>query len=463
MKGLSKYTLAYRQLVTLGLPILIGQLGNIVVGFADNIMVGRYSTEALASASFVNNMFNVAIFCLMGFAYGLTPLAGALFGNGQLAETGALTRQAVKINIVFAALVTGIMTLVYFNLDHMGQPAELMPIIKPYYLLYLTSLIPIAVFNVLSQWSYAINNTRLPMWLILGANIFNICGNYVLIYGNFGAPELGLFGAGCATLTARIGCMLVLVAVMLRARRYAPYREGFMHQRSRRGDNALLWRTSIPVALQMTFESGSFTAAAVMTGWLGAIPLAAFQIIVIIGTLGFCIYYSIGSAITIKVANAAGTGDNAGMRHMAWAGYHIMLTVMMFSSAIFVFGGTTLMKAFTTDTAVLALASTLIFPLVLYQLGDATQIAFANALRGTSHVMPMLWIAFISYMVIGIPATYLLGITAGMGVYGIILSFSASLFLAAALFLISFLRATSAPPAADVSPKGPQLAGKTQA
>lgn len=447
----------------LGLPILIGQLGNIVVGFADNIMVGRYSTEALASASFVNNMFNVAIFCLMGFAYGLTPLAGALFGNGRLAETGALTRQAVKINIVFATLVTGIMTLVYFNLDRMGQPAELMPIIKPYYLLYLTSLIPIAIFNVLSQWSYAINNTSLPMWLILGANIFNICGNYVLIYGNFGAPELGLFGAGIATLTARVGCMLVLVVVMLRAHRYAPYREGFLHRRSHRGDNALLWRTSIPVALQMTFESGSFTAAAVMTGWLGAIPLAAFQIIVIIGTLGFCIYYSIGSAITIKVANAAGTGDNAGMRHMAWAGYHIMLTVMMFSSAIFVFGGTTLMKAFTTDTAVLALASTLIFPLVLYQLGDATQIAFANALRGTTHVMPMLWIAFISYMVIGIPATYLLGITAGMGVYGIILSFSASLFLAAALFLIFFLRATSAPPAADVSPKCSQLAGKTQA
>lgn len=153
MKGTHRYGNAYRQLVILGLPILIGQLGNIVVGFADNIMVGRYSTEALASASFVNNMFNVAIFCLLGFTYGLTPLAGALFGNGRLAETGALTRQAVKLNIAFAAVVTLIMTVVYFNLDRMGQPAELMPLIKPYYLLYLTGLIPIAVFNVLAQWS----------------------------------------------------------------------------------------------------------------------------------------------------------------------------------------------------------------------------------------------------------------------------------------------------------------------
>ncbi len=426
----------------LGLPILVGQLGNIVVGFADNIMVGRYSTEALASASFVNNMFNTAIFLLLGFTYGLTPLAGALFGNGRLAETGALTRQAVKINIAFAAAVTAAMGIVYFNLDRMGQPAELMPIIKPYYLLYLAGLIPVAVFNVLAQWSYAINNTSLPMWLILGANVFNIGGNYLLIYGNFGAPELGLFGAGLATLAARIGCMAVLIAVMLRARRYAPYREGFLHRPARRGDNRLLWRTSMPVALQMGFESGSFTAAAVMTGWLGAVPLAAFQIIVIIGTLGFCIYYSIGSAITIKVANAAGTGDTGGMRHMAWAGYHIMLAMMTVSSVTFVVAGPAMMHAFTTDPAVLALAGTLLFPLVLYQLGDATQITFANALRGTSRVMPMLWIAFVCYVLVGIPATYLLGIAGGMGVYGIILSFSASLFLAGALFLIFFLRAT---------------------
>ncbi len=426
----------------LGLPILVGQLGNIVVGFADNIMVGRYSTEALASASFVNNMFNTAIFLLLGFTYGLTPLAGALFGNGRLAETGALTRQAVKINIAFAAAVTAAMGIVYFNLDRMGQPAELMPIIKPYYLLYLAGLIPVAVFNVLAQWSYAINNTSLPMWLILGANVFNIGGNYLLIYGNFGAPELGLFGAGLATLAARIGCMAVMIAVMLRARRYAPYREGFLHRPARRGDNRLLWRTSMPVALQMGFESGSFTAAAVMTGWLGAVPLAAFQIIVIIGTLGFCIYYSIGSAITIKVANAAGTGDTGGMRHMAWAGYHIMLAMMTVSSVTFVVAGPAMMHAFTTDPAVLALAGTLLFPLVLYQLGDATQITFANALRGTSRVMPMLWIAFVCYVLVGIPATYLLGIAGGMGVYGIILSFSASLFLAGALFLIFFLRAT---------------------
>lgn len=436
------YCPAYRQLILLGLPILAGQLGNITVGFADNIMVGHYSTDALASASLVNNMFNVALFAIVGFSYGLTPLAGALFGAGRTAETGALARRALWLNIAFALGVTAIMTAVYLNIDRMGQPEHLMPLVKPYYVLCLWGLVPAAVFNVLAQWSYAMNNTSLPMWVIFGANTLNIAGNYALIYGNWGMPEWGLYGAGIATLSARTVGALLLLGVLIKARRFKASRDGFLHLRGNRRDTGLLWRTSVPVSMQMTFESGSFTIAAIFTGLLGAIPLAAFQVIVIIGTLGFCVYYSVGAAITVKVANAAGSGSDREQRHWAWAGYHIMLVLMIAASLIFTFGGRTLMYAFTDDPAVLALGATLIFPLVLYQLGDATQITFANALRGTSQVMPMLWIAFVCYIVIGIPATYLLGLKTSLGVYGIILSFSVSLFMAGGLFLYFFLRAT---------------------
>lgn len=434
---------AYREIIKLGLPILVGQLGTIVVGFADNIMVGHYSTEALASASFVNNLFNVAIFCCVGFTYGLTPLAGSLFGRGDFRRIGAITRVAMWLNILYTLLVTAVMTVIYLYVDRLGQPDELLPIIRPYYLLYLTGMLPVAVFNVAAQWSYAINNTAMPMWIILGANCLNIAGNYVLIYGHAGFPELGLYGAGLSTLAARVVCAMAMLSVLLLSRRFAEYRRGFLHGARRPGDVRLLWKTSLPVSMQMSFESGSFTAAAVMVGWLGAVPLAAFQVVVIVGMLGFCVYYGIGSAVSVKVSNAAGTGSGAGMRHMAWAGYHIMLAVMCLSSLIFIVGGRHLMALFSDDPAVIALAASLVVPLVLYQLGDATQITFANALRGTSHVMPMLWIAFISYIVVGIPATYLLCFTAGLGTYGVILSFSVALFLAAALFLCSFLRTTA--------------------
>ncbi len=439
---LKRYTDDYSAILRLGLPILVGQLGMIVVGFADNIMVGHYSTAALASASFVNNLFNVAIFCCIGFTYGLTPIIGAYFSQKRYDDIGATLKAGLLINTVFTLAVMAIMFIIYLNLERLGQPEELLPIIRPYFLIYLAGMLPVAFFNVFAQWSYGIKDTRLPMWIILGSNIINIIGNYALIFGNFGCPELGLTGAGLSTLLARVLCPLAIITVFFRHKANKVYHNGFHNAHITSSSLVKIWRISIPISMQMTFESGSFTMAAVMTGWISAIDLAAFQVIVIIGTLGFCIYYSIGAAVTVLVANEAGRCDNEAMRRVAWSGYHVMLTLMVISSTIFVLFGDKLMEAFTNDPAVLAITSTLIFPLVLYQAGDATQINFASALRGTSKVMPMLWIAFVSYIAIGIPATYYMGFIAGFGTYGIILSFSVSLFLAAALFLIYFLRST---------------------
>lgn len=427
------------------MPILIGQLGMIVVGFADNIMVGHYSTEALASASFVNNLFNVAIFCCIGFTYGLTPIVGSYFTQKRHGDIGAVMRTGVVLNVIFTLAVMAIMTAIYFNVDRLGQPEQLLPLIRPYFLIYLAGMLPISVFNVFAQWSYGINDTRLPMWIILGSNVVNIIGNYALIFGHFGLPELGLTGAGISTLIARCICPVVIICCFVSLKKNRRYFDAFRSSRVNMPIVRKIWRISIPISMQMTFESGSFTMAAVMTGWISAIDLAAFQVIVIIGTLGFCIYYSVGSAVTILVSNEAGRDDRKAMRRVAWSGYHVLLLLMAISSAIFIFFGRDMMKAFTDDPAVMALTSSLIFPLVLYQAGDATQINFAGALRGTSKVMPMLWIAFFSYIVVGVPATYALGFPAGLGSYGIILSFSVSLFIAAALFLTFFLKATRTP------------------
>ena len=430
------------SILRLGLPILIGQLGTIVVGFADTTMVGHYSTPALASASFVNNLFNVAVFASLGFAYGLTPLVGSLFARGESERIGSLVRSATVANVAFALLLTAIMTTIYLNLERLGQPGELLPIIRPYFLIVLAGMIPLTLFNLFSQWSYAINRTRMPMWIILGSNVLNIAGNYLLIYGHLGFPELGLNGAGISTLAARTLSAAVIIAIFFGARRFKAYSRGFLRGRITASALRQVTMTSLPVSLQMTFESGSFTVAAVMSGWIGAIELAAFQIIVIIGTLGFCVYYSIAAAISVLVSNAAGVNDRRLMRRTAFSGYRIMLALAAAASLFFIFGGREIMPLFTDDPAVIATALAVILPLVLYQLGDATQITFANALRGTANVMPMLWISFVSYVIVGIPASYILGFTLSLGLYGIVLSFSASLFLAAALFLYFFMRTT---------------------
>ena len=430
------------RILRLGLPILIGQLGMIVVGFADTTMVGNYSTDALASASFVNNLFNVSIFACVGFTYGLTPLLGALFTQKRFADIGEYLRKGLVLNVLFALLITAVMSIIYINVHRLGQPEELLPLIRPYFLIYLAGVVPVSVVNVFAQWAYSINRTKMPMWIILFANVVNIAGNYLLIGGHCGMPELGLVGAGLSTLTARLLCPLLIILVFCLDRKYRGYRQGFVSRSGRKGVMGLIGRTSWPVAMQMTFESGSFTFAAVMAGWIGAVALAAFQIVVITGTLGFCVYYSVAAAVSVLVANAAGLSDKREMRLMAFAGFKILLVLATCSSAFFLLCGPWVMNIFTDDARVVALALSLIVPMVLYQYGDATQINFANALRGTSNVMPMVWISAVSYLVIGIPATYLLAFPCGLGSYGIILSFSVSLFIAAGLFMYYFMRST---------------------
>lgn len=440
------YISYYKQVCKLGLPILVGQLGTVVVGFADNIMVGHYSTEALAAASFVNNIFNCVMFACMGFTYGLLPLAGAIFGGKDREEShvriGELVRNAMLVNVLYAMLVSLIMTVVYLNLHRLGQPEELIPLIKPYYLLFLAGIVPISIFNLLAQWSYSVKNTTMPMWIVLGANALNIFGNYLLIYGKCGMPELGLTGAGVSTLVARVVMVTIICGIFSFRASDRLYSRGFVDGVITWECVKRVWNTSLPVSMQMLFESGSFSAAAIMAGWIGTVALASYQIVVIVGMLGFCLYYAIGSAIAVIVSNEAGTGDKAAMRKAGWAGYHVMLMLAANSILVFVLFAPQLTRLFTTDEAVLSQTLLLIVPLVLYQLGDATQITFANALRGTSRVMPMLWIAFVSYIVVGIPATYFMGFACGIGIYGIILSFSVSLFLAGGLFLYFFLRAT---------------------
>lgn len=436
------YKRDYIRILQLGCPILVGQLGTIVVGFVDNAMIGHYSTDSLAAASFVNNVFNTAILMCIGFTYGLTPLAGAMFSSGKFGEIGATLRRSLALNIIYSLLLTGVMSILYINLERLGQPEHLLPLIRPYYLIYLSGIVPIVIFQTFAQCAYAVNSTKMPMWIILSSNVVNIVGNTLLIYGTFGMPEMGLTGAGISTLIARWICPIIIIVIFMTVGRYEGIKRGFLQAVSAGKSFRKLITTSFPISLQFGFETASFSVAAVMAGWLGDIELASFQIILIIGTLGFCIYYGMGTAVSVLVANASTNGGPRRMRQVAWAGYHIHLALAICSSTIFACFGKQMISIFTSDPAVEAMTITLIVPLLLYQLGDATQINFSNALRGTANVLPMLWIALCSYIIIGIPATYFIAFILGGGIAGIVYSFSVSLFIAAGLFLYCFLKTT---------------------
>lgn len=428
----------YKDTLRLGLPIAVGQIGVIATGFADTMMVGRYSTDALAAASFVNNLFTLVSFLLMGYSYGLTPLVSARVGRGEKTEAGGLLRQALVANGLYGLLLLGVMAGLYFFIDRLGQPAELMPLVRPYYLIVLVSMIFVMLFNVLRQFTDGTTDTATGMWALLTGNGLNIVGNYLLIYGIGPFPELGLLGAGVSTLLSRLVTALIIAGSVVWRRHYAEFRRGFMRHRLRLSEVLFINRQSLPISLQMGMETGSFTFSAVMAGWIGAVELASFQVMVTVGTLGFLFYYSIGASMSIRVASFVGAGDWARVRLATRAGCHILIGMGLTASLVFLLMGEPLIRLFTTDTAVLAMSLSLIGPLMLYQMGDAMQICFANALRGTSHVMSMMWIAFVSYLVVNIPAGYVLGFCLGMGITGIFLAFSLGLFVAAGLFFFHF-------------------------
>ena len=180
---MNPYREHYKELLKLGLPIVVGQLGVIFVSFADTFMVGWHGTEDLGAASFVNNIFNLAIIFATGFSYGLTPIIGKLFGKGKQKEAGTVLKNALLTNGAMSFLVIAAMGVLYLNVDRLGQPIELMHLIKPYFLILLLSLPFAMLFNAFKQFFDGITDTKTAMWIMLSGNIVNIIGNYILIFG----------------------------------------------------------------------------------------------------------------------------------------------------------------------------------------------------------------------------------------------------------------------------------------
>ena len=268
----------YSCLVRLGVPIVVGQLGTVVLGFADTLMIGHHSMQELAAASFINVMFTLVVIFSMGFSYGLTPVVGNHYGRDEHEAIGDVLRNSMAANTALCALMLMVCTAFYMGLDYMGQPTELLPLMHPYLLVNILSLPFMCWFNCFKQFFDGITHTRAPMYVILGGNVLNIVGNAVLIYGLGPFPEMGLLGAGISTLFSRVMMCVAFAVIFFSLRKYRVYRDACLKGSVKREMfvrlNALGW----PVALQLGMETASFSLAALFVGWIGTTALAAHQV-----------------------------------------------------------------------------------------------------------------------------------------------------------------------------------------
>ncbi len=443
MEQLISYKRHYKALIHLGIPIIIGQVGVIIVGFADTIMIGQHSADELSAAGFVNNLFSLAIVFGLGFSYGLTPIVGALFGRKELHQAGGSLKNSLIANAAIALLLSLIMGILYLNLDKLDQPEELMPLIRPYYLIIWSTLLFVMLFNGFKQFSDGITDTRTPMWILLSGNVLNIIGNYLLIYGKLGCPELGIVGGGIATLLSRIVMVLAFVILFFRAKRFAPFRKGFRLTRVNWPDFKQFNKLGWPIALQMGMETASFALCAIMMGWISAAALAAHQIMCTVGSICFMMYYGMGAAVAVRVSNFKGQRDIPNLQRAAYAGFHLIM-LLGFIACVFIFLFRYELSSWFTDSEeVNQTVVSLILPVLLYQVGDGMQTNFANALRGIADVKQMMWYAFIAYVVISLPASYLFGFTLGGGAVGIWMAFPFGLTSAGIMFLLRFRKQTA--------------------
>ena len=428
----------YRALLGLGLPIVIGQIGVIVLGFADTIMVGHHSSVELAAASFVNNMFNLAIIFSTGFAYGLTPVVGRLFGEKKTFETGQVLKNSLLANTVLAALVCALLLALYLNLDRLGQPDELIPYMRPYFMVLFVSLPFVLWFNAFKQFSDGITDTKVSMWILLGGNLLNIIGNYIFIYGKLGLPEMGLTGAGLSTLISRILMVVAYVVLFFFTNRYRHFRKGFSTGKINRADFILLNRLGWPIAAQMGMETASFSLSAIMVGWLGSTELATYQVMIAVSQICFMMYYGMGAAVSVRISNFLGQRDFYNVNRTANTGFHIILVMIICTSVPIYLLRHHIGGWFTDDASVSLMVAQVIVPFLLYQFGDGLQINFANALRGIADVRPMMLFSFIAYFVISLPLGYIFGFTLNWGITGIWMAFPFGLTSAGIMYYLRF-------------------------
>lgn len=422
---------------------MIGQLGIIILSFADTMMVGRCGTAELGAASFVNNMFNLVIVFSTGFSYGLTPFVGNHYGRGENASVGRILKNALAVNAVVAAGLMALMFVLYLNIHRLGQPAELLPLMRPYYVVLLISLLFVLLFNAFKQFADGITDTVTPMVILLGGNVVNIFLNWILIYGKWGMPRMGLLGAGVATLTARVLMLLCFVAVFFTAKRYRPFVRGFKESSVNKEDFVALNKMGMPVGLQMGMETASFSLSTIMVGWLGTVALAAHQVMLTVGQLGFMMYYGMAAAVAVRASNFHGQGDMLRVRENVSAGFKIILVMAAAVSIPLLIVRNSLGFLFADSAEVAAMVAQLVIPFVIYQFGDGLQCNYSNALRGISDVKMVMVYAFIAYFLISLPSAYLFGFVFDWGLTGIWMSFPLGLTSAGLLFYRRYRRSIS--------------------
>lgn len=435
---LADYIPFYKRNLHLALPVVISQIGQVSVSLIDNMMVGHVGTSELAAASFANSVFMIGMFFGMGITFGITPLIGSAFGNGKINEVVVWLKNGIFTHLSAAFGLCLIMAGVYFLLPLMGQTASVTELARPYYLLLCISYIPFMLFFSVKQFFEGIGNTKIAMHITIAANLLNVVFNYLFIFGKFGFPEMGLNGAGVGTVISRVAMPILFLICIIKTPGFKRYFVLAHHEPFRKEKIISLLKIGIPIAFQIIVEVIAFSIGAIMMGWLGEVPLAAHQVAIGLASFTYMISLGISQANTIRVSHQMGVKDFKALKFAAFASTHLVLIFMSAMGIVFIFARNVLPFMFTVDPEVVKIASGLLVIAAVFQVFDGLQVVMLSTLRGMADVRLPMFIAFLAYLFIGIPISYILAFKLMLGPQGVWLGYLAGLGTAGVLFYMRF-------------------------
>ena len=430
-----------RALSILGLPLIGGHLAQFAIGLTDTIMLGWYGVAELAAVTLAQSFFFVWFILGAGFAFAVMPMVASAAATGDHRRIRRATRMGLWLSLVYGMVAMPLMWWSEAILLAAGQQPQVAADAGSYLRIAGWGIFPALLVMVLKSYLAGLERTQAVLWITVIAAVVNGLVNYVLIFGHFGLPAMGLQGAALASLATQMVSVLAVIA-------YSLWRlpEHDLLRNLQRPDWEMMqeiFRHGLPIGLTTLCEVSLFTASAMMMGWLGTVPLAAHGIAVSVAGLTFMLHLGLSNAATIRVGNALGRRDRAHMVRGAVVVTVASLGVAVATALVFFLAPEPLILLFLDPDdpqkpEILAIGISLLAMAALFQLMDGMQAIALGLLRGLLDTGVPMVMAALSYWVIGVPTSYLLGFTLGLGGVGVWTGLILGLSTAGVLLLVRF-------------------------
>ncbi|WP_010228799.1 MATE family efflux transporter [Gillisia marina] len=435
---LTAYTKEFKYNLSIAFPIMMGQLGHVLVGLADNLMIGQLGAAQLAAVSLGNSLVFIALSLGIGFSFAITPLIAEADGAGNIEKGRSYFHHGVMLCTVNGIALFLLLLLAKPILYHLDQPPEVVTLAIPYLEIVAFSMIPLMIFQAYKQFADGLSQTKYAMYATLIANVVNVIFNFLLIYGIWIFPRLELEGAAIGTLISRFFMLWFLWEVMRKKKKFKPY---FIWSKNEFFKLAIFKRIlalGFPTALQMFFEVAIFTGTIFLAGMLGTNPQAANQIALNLASMTFMIAVGLGVTATIRVGNQKGLHNYKELRRIALSTFLLVFLIEAVFAILFILMKDWLPTFYIDNVDVIILAAQLLVVAALFQLSDGLQVVILGALRGLQDVKIPTLICFIAYWIIGFPVSIFYGRAEELGSMGIWLGLLAGLSASAIMLYFRF-------------------------